>query len=119
MPFNAGSTAVNPEAGQDTNKRQFLLQAVRYGSAIAAAIVFVIFAGLGLRRLSRASAAGAPAAGVPSLLQAEMISLGGGNGNGHLRNRVKELIAKDPATAARLLQRWVNEDDAKKGKRNG
>lgn len=118
MPFTSRPTAVADTALQEQDKKKFMLQAVRYGSAVLAAVIFVVFAGLGLRKLSRASAA-PNAAPAPTLLQADFLTMGGENGNGHLRNRVKELISQDPATAARLLQRWITEEDGKKGKRNG
>jgi flagellar M-ring protein FliF len=119
MPFNTRPTKAPDATAETTNKREFMMQTIRYGSAILAALVFVIFAGLGLRRVSRASAAGAATPGSPALYGMEMMTMGNGNGNGHIRNRVKDLIAKDPAIAARLLQRWVAEDDTKKGNRNG
>lgn len=116
MPFNTPVSTVPGTVAETADKHNLMMQTIRYGSAIAAAVVFVIFAGLGMRRMSKASAA-APASGT-SMYGPDFMALGNGNGNGHVRNRVKDLISKDPAMAAKLLQRWVTEDD-KKGIRNG
>lgn len=100
-------------------------QYIRYGSSFGAVLIFVLFAWFALKRATRI--APAPASAVPggaAPLDVELLSLGGGHGNGHsngnghaqLRNRVKDLMARDPATAARLLQHWISEDDSRKGK---
>jgi flagellar M-ring protein FliF len=99
------------------------MQYVRYGSSVGAVVIFVAFAWFALKRATRApSVSGAGPGAAPASLDIELMNLGGGNGNGNghghaqLRNRVKDLMARDPATAARLLQRWISEDDSRKGK---
>lgn len=100
-------------------------QYIRYGSSLGAALLFILFAWFALKRATRTAPAPAGMVpGAPAHLDVELLTLGGGhgggNGNGNgqaqLRNRVKELMARDPATAARLLQRWISEDDSRKGK---
>ena len=39
----------------------------------------------------------------------DMLTYGGGNGLSKIRNRVKETITGDPASAARLLQQWIGQ----------
>jgi len=120
-PPAGGPSAALPETG----KRDYVLQLVRYGSSIGAALLFVIFVTVALRKTSRrAAATSAPGTGETSpAIAATLLSMSpGGNGNGkaEARERVKDIIASNPITATRLLQRWINEDDpTRKGRRNG
>ena len=78
-----------------------------------AAVIFVVFAGLSLRKILRAvpkPGAAAPEGGreglgAPDFFGGEI----GADGHAQLRNRVKDVMAKDPEAAARLLQRWISE----------
>jgi len=113
-----------PAAGEDVaaagdNKRQAVLQIAKQASAIVVVVIFVVFAGLSLRKVLRAvpkSPEGSES-GVPAMMEMELYGAGGnGGGDGHaqLRNRVKDVMAKDPEAAARLLQRWISEDSGGK-----
>lgn len=118
LPFAKTATpaAENATTG---DSRQYMLQMVRYASAGLAAVLFVGFAFFWLRKTNK-SAAPVAASGNGASLPPDLLAFGNGNGNGNggvqLRNRVKNLIAQDPATAARLLQKWITEDGDKKGK---
>jgi len=101
--------AADPQIEQQ-QKRQYYLQITKYASSILAAIIFVAFAGITLRRMSRAAPKPAQGpAGAPPLMEADLYSVGG-NGQGQLRNRVKEVMTRNPEAAAKLLQRWIGEE---------
>ena len=90
-----------------------ILQVAKQAVPALAALIFVVFAGLSLRKILRAvpkPGASAPAGGGESLASSELYSPEmGGDGHVQLRNRVKDVMAKDPEAAARLLQRWISE----------
>jgi flagellar M-ring protein FliF len=90
-----------------------VLQVAKQAVPVLAALIFVVFAGLSLRKVLRAvprPGATAPAVGREVLGAGELfggeISM---DGQAQLRNRVKEVMAKDPEAAARLLRRWISE----------
>lgn len=90
-----------------------ILQIARQAVPALAALIFVVFAGLSLRKILRAvpkpgsaaPEAGREGFGATDLFGGEI----GADGHAQLRNRVKDVMAKDPEAAARLLQRWISE----------
>ena len=118
LPADGESTAL-PESG----RREYVLQLVRYGSSIGAAVLFLVFVTIALRKTSRRAAetAGAGAGETSPAIAATLLSMTpGGNGKSEARERVKDIIASNPLTATRLLQRWINEDNQTgKGRLNG
>ena len=93
-------------------KQQYLLQIAKYGSSIVAVVVFLVVARIALKRAGRNLQTPSPSGeSTPFAPGAEMLALQGGGRQGHLRNRAKEIMARDPQTAARLLQRWISEED--------
>ena len=112
----AGAVAAAP---QDDNKRQAMLQIAKNASAVFVVVIFVVFAGLSLRKVLRAvpKSPERAEAGAPGMLEMELYGAGGnggGDGRDGLRNRVTEVMAKNPEAAARLLQRWISEDSGGK-----
>ncbi len=90
-----------------------VLQLAKQAVPVLAALIFVVFAGLSLRKILRAvpkPGASAPAGGSDGLASSELYGAEmSGDGHVQLRNRVKDVMAKDPEAAARLLQRWISE----------
>jgi len=109
LPAGGESTAL-PEPG----RREYVLQLVRYGSSVGAAVLFLIFVTVALRKTSR-RAAGTPEPGAgetsPAIAATLLSMTPGGNGKSEARERVKDIIVSNPLTATRLLQRWINEDN--------
>ena len=122
MAFRKEPKAEVPEGAQQQEKRQAIIQIAKHASAVVAVLIFVAFAGLSLRKILRAAPKPASGpAGEKSMAEVDLFGIegfsGGGNGHAQLRNRVKDVMAKDPEAAARLLQRWIGEDN--KGKKAG
>jgi len=116
MAFNKPSAPAVETTGEDAGKKQYYLQIAKYGSSVATVVLFALFVTVAMKRTARATRT-APGAegGQPTLAGPSMMAIGPGlNGNGHakVRNRVKDIISGNPTTAARLLQRWMNEDDS-------
>jgi len=104
-----------PDTGAALEKdrnREYVLQIVKYASSALGVLIFVGFAALALRRISRAmrSAPAAPA-GTAYNIGLDLTGLEGGNGQAELRHRVREVMARDPVTAARVIQRWLAEQE--------
>jgi len=97
---------------KEQHSKEFILEIAKYSSSVLAVIVFVIFAGVVLKRISRSTAASSQsaAASMPEfMMTAGTASLESGNGLSKVRNRVRDIMSGDPAAAARLLQRWINQ----------
>ncbi|MGD1001216.1 MAG: flagellar basal-body MS-ring/collar protein FliF [Candidatus Brocadiia bacterium] len=90
-----------------------IAQVAKQAVPVLAALIFVVFAGLSLRKILRSvpkPGASAPETGREALIAPEFYGgATGGDGHVQLRNRVKDVMAKDPEAAARLLQRWISE----------
>ena len=90
-----------------------IAQVAKQAVPVLAALIFVVFAGLSLRKILRSvpkPGASAPETGREALIAPEFYGgETGGDGHAQLRNRVKDVMAKDPEAAARLLQRWISE----------
>jgi len=123
LPFRKLVAKETPPAGaEEWATRDYALQMARHASPLLAVAVFVLFAFLALRKITKQQRSMnmedvflGPTQGV---------STGGGDGNDSgggiseqvssaaqagLRNRVREIIDKDPVAAARLLQSWLEE----------
>lgn len=126
MAFRKPPEQAVDTAQENPGKQQYYLQIIKYASSVLAVIIFAIFVSILAKRTARSSGAASgegAAAGRSPLMTAGMLTMspsGSGNGHAKLRNRVKDIIAGDPLSAARLIQNWLNEDNPRqKGRSSG
>jgi len=119
MTFRKAPPPSADPAPEDHGKRQYYLQIAKYGSSVLSVIIFAVFVSIVFKRTARkaraAAAEGGGAAGPSPMMATTLLTMpksATGNGHAKVRNRVKDIIAGDPFTAARLLQRWISEEDA-------
>jgi flagellar M-ring protein FliF len=112
MTFHKEPKADEAGAAQERASAK-IVQVAKQAVPALAALIFVLFAGLSLRKVLRAvpkPATAAPEAGREGLGALDLFGADlGADGHTQLRNRVKDAMAKDPEAAARLLQRWIGE----------
>ncbi len=112
MAFNKPPEPEFDDAIEKQRKQQYLLQLVKYGSSVLAVVIFVAFAAVAMRRISRTLRSGAAAPAGPAYdMGMDLAGLEGGNGQAQLRSRVREVMARNPAAAARVIQRWLGEQE--------
>jgi len=113
MPFHKEPKVDEAAAAPPEKGSAKILQVAKQAVPALAALIFVVFAGLSLRKILRAVPKAGPSApeggkeglGAPEFFSTEISA----DGHAQLRNRVKDVMAKDPEAAARLLQRWISE----------
>jgi len=122
QPGDSGGGA--GEKGSARGGEGTILKMARHGSPIAAALLFVAFAMVALRKIGKmkpvtqdpiyASVGSGDEGGVDASSDQGDSSPGAGivssSVQKKLRNRVKDIMAKDPVTAARLLQGWLEQE---------
>ncbi len=113
MAFHKEPKADESAAPAQEKASAKILQVAKQAIPALAALIFVVFAGLSLRKILSSvpkPGAAAPEGGREALMAPEFYGAeAGGDGHALLRNRVKDVMAKDPEAAARLLQRWISE----------
>jgi len=121
MAFRKATRSETPPAGAEKRAtRDYALQMVRHASPLLAVAIFVSFAFLALRKITKQQGSVNTEDAFLGSMQGISSGVGGDNESGGsapvssaaqagLRNRVREVIEKDPATAARLLQGWLEE----------
>jgi len=122
MRFHKAPEPAPDTTAEETRKKENMMQIVKYSSSLLAVVIFVVFAGIVLKRLSRTAAQEETAGSGthPLIIGGNIIGDNGGNGMSKIRNRVKDLIVGDPANAARLLQEWINNNPgSQKGNSRG
>ncbi|MGO8705150.1 MAG: flagellar basal-body MS-ring/collar protein FliF [Candidatus Brocadiia bacterium] len=113
MAFHKEPKADDAAAPAQEKGSAKIAQIAKQAVPVLAALIFVVFAGLSLRKILSSvpkPGAAAPEGGREALMAPEFYGgEAGADGHAQLRNRVKDVMAKDPEAAARLLQRWISE----------
>ena len=100
----------------------YVMRIAKHGSTVLATVVFVVFAVMALRKVSRGAREGSQVEKGPRAI-GTLFDTGrdglAGEGDGHVRlhNRVKKIITNDPVNAARMIRSWIadQEEDAGHG----
>jgi len=110
MSFREPTRSDLDSKAEKEQKNQYILTIVKRASSLLAVAVFVVFAALALRRISRTIRSAGASTTSPTF-PLDLAGMPGGNGLNQLRNHVREVMARDPVAAAQLLRRWLNEEE--------
>lgn len=112
-----------PEEAESRASQDYILQIARHSSPVVAVVIFMVFAFVVLKKITKQQkTTGRTEETFFATMPGNASAGQGDNDNGAgagpslssaaqtgLRNRVKDIIDKDPSTAARLLQTWLEE----------